>query len=298
MFEGLSAFPPTPTDETGKVDTVSVARLAERLAAEKVDSIGLLGSTGGYAFLTREERRRAVEAAANAVGNRVPLLVGVGAMRTDEAQALARDAAGCGASALLLAPVSYTPLAEEEVYQHFAAVAGATNLPLVIYNNPTTTRFTFSGDLIERLSQLPTIVSVKMPLPANGGFVEEIASLRSRLPAAFAVGYSGDWGAREALLAGADTWYSVVAGLLPKPALALTRAAQKGNAVEAARIDKGFEPLWQLFQAHGSFRVMYAVGAILGLFEAAPPRPVLPISEDAKNRVEAALVHLASITEI
>lgn len=298
MFEGLSAFPPTPADDAGRVDTAAVSRLGERLAVAQVGSIGLLGSTGGYAFLTREERRRAVEAAASAIASRVPLLVGVGALRTDEAQALAKDAADAGASGLLLAPMSYTPLTEEEVYQHFAAVAGTTDLPLVIYNNPTTTRFTFSAPLIERLSKLPTIAAVKMPLPAEGKFAQEIADLRARLPDTFSIGYSGDWGAREALLAGADAWFSVVGGLLPKPALALTRAAQESNAAEAERIDGGFEPLWQLFKQHGSFRVMYALGSLLGLFEAAPPRPVLPISAGVKAQVEAALAHLASVTEL
>lgn len=295
MFEGLSAFPPTPTDKTGRVDIHAVGRLTERLADAKVDSIGLLGSTGAYAFLTRDERRRTIEAAAATVANRVPLLVGVGALRTDDAEALARDAAKSGASGLLLAPMSYTPLTEEEVYRHFAAVAETTDLPLVIYNNPSTTRFTFSVALIERLAQLPTIVSVKMPLAADGKFAQEISDLRAKLPAAFSIGYSGDWGAKEALLAGADAWFSVVAGLLPKPALALTRAARSGNADEAEKVNSAFQPLWQLFQAHGSFRVMYALGSLLGLFEAVPPRPVLPISDAAKAQVEAALAHLASV---
>src|SRR3954463_6216345 len=116
-----------------------------------VDSIGLLGSTGTYAYLTRAERRRAVEAAAGCLGGRVPLIVGVGALRTDDAQDLARDAAAAGADGLLLAPVSYTPLTEEEVFQHFVSVAGATSLPLCIYNNPSTTPFTFSNAPVERL---------------------------------------------------------------------------------------------------------------------------------------------------
>ncbi len=64
MFHGLSAFPITPADPHGHVDTDALVRLVQRLAAAEVDSIGLLGSTGTYAYLTRAERRRAVEAAA------------------------------------------------------------------------------------------------------------------------------------------------------------------------------------------------------------------------------------------
>jgi 4-hydroxy-tetrahydrodipicolinate synthase len=89
-------------------------------------------------------------------------------MRTDDAIALAQDAEGAGANALLLAPGSYTPLTDKEVFQHFFAVAASTDLPLCIYNNPGTTHCTFSVGLLERLSKLPNIAAVKMPLPANG----------------------------------------------------------------------------------------------------------------------------------
>ncbi len=93
----------------------------------------------------------------------MPLLVGVGALRTDHAEQLARDAEEAGADALLLAPVSYIPLTQEEVYRHFTAVAAATGLPLVIYNNPTATKFTFGIKLIEKLAEVPTIARSKCP---------------------------------------------------------------------------------------------------------------------------------------
>ncbi|KQZ62972.1 dihydrodipicolinate synthase [Rhizobium sp. Root149] len=292
MFEGLSAFPTTPTNADGEVDAVALARVLDRLAEAKVGSIGLLGSTGAYAYLSREERRRAVEAAKDSIGERVPLLVGVGALRTDHAQQLARDAEAAGADALLLAPVSYAPLTQEEVYQHFVSVSNATGLPIVIYNNPTTTRFQFSLDLIQKLAIIPNIAAIKMPLPGETAFADEIRSLRALAPSGFSIGYSGDWGAADGLLAGADAWYSVVAGLLPQPALALTQAAIAGDRAEAERLNAMFEPLWSLFKEFGSFRVMYAIGSLLGLFEAEPPRPVLPVPASARPRIEAALDEL------
>jgi 4-hydroxy-tetrahydrodipicolinate synthase len=292
MFEGLSAFPTTPTNADGEVDAVALARVLDRLAEAKVGSIGLLGSTGAYAYLSREERRRAVEAAKESIGERVPLLVGVGALRTDHAQQLARDAEAAGADALLLAPVSYAPLTQEEVYQHFVSVSNATGLPIVIYNNPTTTRFQFSLDLIQKLAIIPNIAAIKMPLPGETAFADEIRSLRALAPSGFSIGYSGDWGAADGLLAGADAWYSVVAGLLPQPALALTQAAIAGDRAEAERLNAMFEPLWSLFKEFGSFRVMYAIGSLLGLFEAEPPRPVLPVPASARPRIEAALDEL------
>src|SRR3954470_20673185 len=207
IYRGLSAFPITPADAEGRVDTAALVRLVERLAAARVDSICLLGSTGTYAYLGRAERRRAVEAAAGCLRGKIPLIVGVGALRTDAAQDLARDAAAAGANGLLLAPVSYTPLTDEEVFQHFAAVAGASDLPLCIYNNPSTTHFSFSDELIARLAWVPRIVAVKNPAPAPTEAKAQIEVLRAQLPADFVVGYSGDWHSANAILAGGVAWY-------------------------------------------------------------------------------------------
>ncbi|WP_349957664.1 dihydrodipicolinate synthase family protein [Rhizobium sp. ZPR3] len=292
LFTGLSAFPITPTDTSGRLDIAALTRLLERIRLAGADSIGLLGSTGGYAFLSRDERRRAVQATIASVGGKIPVIVGVGALRTDEAQALARDAKAAGADGLLLAPVSYTPLLEEEVYQHFVAVAEAGDLPLCIYNNPGTTKFTFSDGLIARLAKVANIVAVKMPLPQRGDFKEEMSRLRQETPKGFAIGYSGDWGAAAGLLAGSDAWYSVVAGLLPAEALALTRAAQAGDTAEVERLDQKFQPLWNLFKEFGSFRVMYAIAEALDLCRVDPPRPILPLSAAEKPRVKSALDHI------
>ncbi len=291
-FFGLSAFPLTPADESGRVDTAALQGLLARLVAAKASSIGLLGSTGTYMYLTREERRRAVAAAVECVAGRLPIIVGVGALRTDEAGALACDAATAGADALLLAPVSYTPLTEEEVFRHFSTVAAATDLPLCIYNNPSTTHFTFSENLLSRLADVPNIAAVKMPLPREMGFSGELARLRNRTPADFAIGYSGDWGAADALLSGADAWYSVVGGLFPNAAAALVEASTQGDQAKAARIDAMFGPLWDLFKTHGSLRVMYAAADLLGLSAAVPPRPVLPLGSEILPAVEAAIAAL------
>lgn len=298
LFHGLSAFPLTPTDAHGRVQTDALCILLERIAAAGADSVGLLGSTGSYTYLTRSERRRAVEAAVGCVKGRTPIIVGVGALRTDEAVALAKDAEEAGADGLLLAPVSYAPLTEHEVHQHVLAVVEATVLPLCLYNNPTTTRFTFSEGLIAELAQVPDIAAVKMPLPADGDFAGELRRLRSMAPKGFAIGHSGDWGATDALLAGSDAWFSVVAGLLPEPALRLTRAAQAGDVAEAKRLNAAFAPLWEAFRECGSYRTMYAVADALSLGRFEPPRPVLPVGPEVRARVDEALDQLTTLAPI
>jgi dihydrodipicolinate synthase/N-acetylneuraminate lyase len=195
LIRGLSAFPITPQSADGVVDLLALRHLVQRLIDAEVESIGLLGSTGTYAFLSRAERRRAVQAAvdciadakkaaagADATGGRggggggggsrsswPVLLVSVSHVRTDRAILLARDALECGADAGLLSPISYNPLTEREVAAHYAAVAGAVpGLPLVIYDNPSTTKFTFSPALVGRLArELPTVVGLKTSSPAT-----------------------------------------------------------------------------------------------------------------------------------
>jgi 4-hydroxy-tetrahydrodipicolinate synthase len=292
MFRGLSAFPLTPADPQGHVETGDLVRLVERLAAAEVDSVGLLGSTGTYPYLTRAERRRAVEAAARCLGGRVPLIVGVGALRTDDAQDLARDAEAAGAAGLLLAPVSYTPLTEEEVFQHFVAVAEAASLPICIYNNPGTTHFTFSDALVERLAKVPGITALKNPAPPPAEARARHEALRARVPGTFAIGYSGDWNAADAVLAGGEAWYSVVGGLLPVPTMKLLRAARAGDGAEVARWNARFQPLWDLFKELSSLRVMYAAADLLGICRTRPPRPILPLPPAAYQRVAAALERL------
>lgn len=289
LFQGLSAFPLTPISEDGVVDTDSLSILLERLVTAQVDSIGLLGSTGIYAYLDRHERNRAVATAVEVVNGRIPLIVGVGSLRTDWSKQFAQEAEKAGADGLLLAPVSYTPLTAYEVEEHFNVIAGATALPLCIYNNPGTTHFSFTPELLARLSHIKTIAAVKMPLPADGDFASEISVLRDASASGFSIGYSGDWGCSHALLAGADAWYSVVAGLLPVQALILANAAQSANQERFEAVNKAFEPLWVLFKRYGSLRVMYVIADILGLTVGNPPAPVKRIPGNISDAVASAM---------
>jgi len=292
MFTGLSAFPLTPADTNSVVQMDQLQRLVSRLEGTGVSSVGLLGSTGTYMFLTRAERLRAVTAAREALTD-LPLIVGVGAMRTDEAMALAQDAEIAGADALLMAPVSYNPLSEEEAFQHYSAVAGATGLQICIYNNPGTTSFSFSKDLLVRLSGIANFKAVKMPLAAGGDFARELADLRSALPGDLEIGYSGDWGLANALLGGARSFYSSIAGTLPEPLVALSEACLAGNVKEARALDRQLAPLWELCKAHGNLRVAYCLAQELGLVTTSLPRPLLDLEGTDRDEVRSVLVGLA-----
>jgi 4-hydroxy-tetrahydrodipicolinate synthase len=285
VFSGLSAFPLTPASPAGEVRVDDLRGLVRAIEDGGADSVGLLGSTGTYMFLTRAERRRAVAAAVGEARS-IPVMVGVGALRTDDARDLAQDAAREGASGLLLAPVSYSPLTDEEVFQHFAVVASATDVPICIYDNPTTTHFAFKPELVARIAELPTVAAIKLPLPEGGDLAGELDALRRAAPG-LSIGYSGDWGCKDALLAGADCWYSVAGGLFTARAVALAKAARAGSRPDADRHHDAFGPLWDLFREQGGLRVMYAAANLLGRTNA--PLPILPLAGEALRRVEAAI---------
>ncbi len=278
MFTGLSAFPLTPLDEAGAVDEPAFERLVSRLAEAGVDSIGALGSTGSYAYLRRDERARVARLAVGAAAG-VPVMIGIGAVRTEHVVAHAHDAQAAGASAVLLAPVSYQALTEDEVYGLYADATAELSVPLCVYDNPATTRFAFSDDLHARVAALGGVRAIKLPGEHAG---HRISALRPRVRENVALGFAGDQFAAGALGAGADVWFSVLGGLFPDLALAIMR---EGDTA-ADRL----EPVWALFRRYGSVRVMATAAALLGLAgERNLPRPLRLLGGDARTELEAAL---------
>lgn len=291
---GLSAFPLTPLVDD-RVDEEAFVTLVKRLAAAKVDSITALGSTGSYAYLSADERALAAQLAVEHAGD-IPVFVGIGALRTSQVLAHAAAAERAGAAGLLLAPMSYQPLADDDVFALFRTVTEFTELPVIVYDNPGTTHFTFSLGLYERLAQLPGIASIKIPgVPANPQEAREhVARIRSVLPGHVTIGVSGDVSAATGLTAGCDAWYSVIAGILPGPALTITRAAQQGRAADALAESERLTPLWELFaELGGSFRVVAAIAEHLGLAtRSCIPLPLLGLDETNRARLAAVLGRL------
>lgn len=280
---GLIAFPITPSQD-GIVDTDALSHLLEPLVAAGVDAVGLLGSTGSYPYFSRAQRRRAVAAAAECLAGRVKLMVGVGATATTAAVGMTQDALAAGAAFGLLAPVSYAPLTAREVVGLFEDVA-RVGLPLCVYDNPRNTQFAVTPEVLSHLARIDGVVAVKSPAPPQDQAAGALAALRGVVPAGFSVGFSVDWHAAAALRAGGDAWYSVLAGLYPRLCLELTTAASAADETALSALSKRLEPVWALFRAHGSYRVMHTLAARRGIPGAAPPRPVLPLAGEAAREV-------------
>ena len=294
MFTGLSAFPLTPMNEQG-VDEGAFTRLVEQLVAAKVDSIGALGSTGSYAYLSRIERSRVTQLAVEAAGN-VPVMVSIGSLRTRDVLLLAEDAQKAGVKALLLPPVSYQKLSAEDVFSLYETVTANISVPLCLYDNPGTTHFEFTDELHGRIARLPNVHSMKIPgVPeAPDQARARVDRLRALSPEHVTIGVSGDAFAATGLNAGCEVWYSVIGGLFPKTALSITRAALSGNAEEATRLSESLKPLWALFtQFGGSFRVVATAAELRG-FTHSPslPLPLRTISGAGRQQIAAVIDEL------
>lgn len=291
MFTGLSAFPLTPVKQDG-IDEAAFIRLVERLAIAGVDSIGVLGSTGNYAYLSHAERARVTRLAIAHAGN-VPVMVGISALRTRDVLALAEDAQAAGAHGVLLAPMSYQALSEEEVYGLYQDVCAQLSVPLCIYDNPGTTRFTFTDELHGRIAALPNVASIKIPgVPKSPAVAKErVERLKAAIPSHMTIGVSGDAMAATGLNAGCDAWYSVMGGLFPEAALAITRAAQAGDKAEAQHLSLQLQPLWELFSQHGgSLRVVASAAELLGVVEApCLPAPLKALEGNARRHLATLL---------
>lgn len=290
MFSGLSAFPLTPLNETA-IDESSFVRLITRLSDAKVDSICALGSTGNYAYLTRAERARVAQLTVQHADT-VPVIIGISALRTRDVLDLAHDAQKAGAKGVLLAPMSYQKLSEDEVFGLFETVTRSISVPLCVYDNPATTHFEFTDALHGRIAQLANVGSIKIPaVPTDPkAALTRVERLRALIPAHVTIGVSGDASAAAGLNAGCDAWYSVIAGLFPQFCMAITRAAQAGNASEASRLSDQLAPLWALFQKYGSLRVTATAAEICGLTDTPSlPLPIKPLDKEARQGLAALL---------
>lgn len=293
MFKGLCAFPLTPMDESG-TDDRAYLQLINRLISANVDSICVLGSTGNYAYLPREERARLIRLATEVTGS-VPVMTSIGAMRTRDVLYAAEDAQNAGAKALLLAPVSYQKLTDEEVFSLYQTVAQSVSVPLCVYENPGTTHFNFSDELLIRLAQLPATGSIKLSggYPDKESYLKRIRKLRAALPERVSLGISGDAFAAPAFNAGCDTWFSVTGGLFPQTAMNITHKALNGMSDEAVSYSLALEPLWDLFRQYGSLRVMAAAAATLGLAaEICLPLPITMPDGEARYKISQVLHRL------
>ncbi|WDF34752.1 dihydrodipicolinate synthase family protein [Arthrobacter agilis] len=274
-FTGLIAYPITPFLEDGSVAVQELRGLVDALVPTGVDGLTVLGSSGSFAYLDRAERRLVARTAIETVAGRVPVAVGISAVGTREVLEAAVDAEAAGAAGLVLSPVSYVPLTDDEVMAQVRAVCAESGLPVCLYNNPGTTQFDYSLPVVAELATVPRVVAFKDTAPDAATFNARHDELAGLVPAGFSHGVSGD-----ALMmtgeVGADAWHSGPAALLPAYYARLRSAVVAGERQETERVRQVLAPLVDHVAGLRKISGLHLLARACGIAAGDPRPPLLP----------------------
>lgn len=238
MFEGLMPAMVTPFDERGELDLAATEAIVERFIEAGVSGISPLGSTGEASHLTTGERKRFAEEVVRIVGGQVPVVVGGGATGTRETVEIARHAQETGADAVLVVSPFYWKVGEEGLFRHFATVAEAVDIPVVVYNLPMLTGIDLSPALIGRLAEAyPNVVGVKDTVTEYNHVVAVLQSVKPQRPH-FSVMCGWEDLILPSLLAGADGSICAFANVAPELFVGLVEAARSGDLTRAAELHR------------------------------------------------------------
>jgi 4-hydroxy-tetrahydrodipicolinate synthase len=245
------------------------------------------GSTGEFATLSQEEHKRIISAAVDQVNGRVPLLAGTAHCATRYTIEMSKYAEDAGVDGLLIVPPYYSKPNDTEIYDHYAAIACAVNVPIMIYNNPFTSKVDLKPELIEKLSKLPNVTHVK----ESSSDVTRIWKIRKLTNDKLTIFCGADNLAFESFVMGAKGWICVIANLLPKECASLYKLAvlQRDNE-RASKLYSELLPLCNLFEDTGMFAGLSKAGLdILGKTGREPRKPMRAPSQSEVDQLRLIL---------
>jgi dihydrodipicolinate synthase len=281
----------TPMREDGSVHYEQFQRLIDWHVANGTDAIVAVGTTGESTTLSVPEKIEVIEAAIRFADGRIPVIAGTGVNSTSEAIELSRAAVGSGAYATLSVVPYYNKPPQEGIYRHFAAIAEAADIPMIVYNVPGRTVVNMNNDTVLRLAEIPNIIGIK----EASGDIGRMVELLNRMPEDFAV-YSGDDPTgMAAMLCGAHGVITVAGNVAPKLFADMCRAALTGNLAEARALNAKLVPLYQEMFCEPSPAAPKWALEKLGLCSRAVRLPMVSLSEVGQARVNAALQKLQLI---
>jgi len=284
-FKGIIAYPITPFDKNEKVDIPLFKKLVEKLIASGSHGIAPLGSTGVLPYLTDEEKEAVTEATINQVNGRVPVLVGVSNLTTERTIYHAKFAEKAGATAVMIIPMSYWKLTDDEIVQHYDAVAKQISIPIMAYNNPATGGVDMSPSLLKRLLQIPNVTMIK----ESTGDVQRMHYLRKELGKEVAFYNGSNPLALAAFAAGASGWCTAAPNLIPKQNLQLYEAITKNDLMLAQKVFYEQIDLLKFIVNKGLPRAIKAGLNILGEEGGNLRSPLKPLTDNEVKELETML---------
>ncbi len=291
MFRGSITALVTPMRD-GKVDEKAFGDFVEWQITEGTNGLVPVGTTGESPTLSHEEHRRVVTLCVEVANGRVPVMAGAGSNNTAEAVSLARHAEEAGAQGVLVVTPYYNKPNQEGLYQHFRAVAGATGLPLYIYNIPPRSVIDMSVETMARLfADCPTVKGVK-DATANLARV----SLQREACGPDFVQLSGEDATALGFNAhGGVGCISVTANVAPKLVSEFQAACLAGDYAKALEYQDKLMPLHRaLFLEPNPTGAKYAL-SVLGRLANEVRLPLVPIGPATSKEIEAAMAHAGLI---
>jgi 4-hydroxy-tetrahydrodipicolinate synthase len=288
MFSGTFTALVTPFKKD-EVDAEAFERLIEAQIAGGVSGIVPVGTTGDSPTLSCGERHHVVELAVEITHGRCKVIAGTGSNSTRDAVAHTKEAEAIGVDGALLVAPYYNKPSQEGLFRHFAAIAEATSLKLVLYNIPGRCAGDIEADTVVRLAeQFPNIVTIK----EAAGRVDRVSELVRRAPKNFTV-LSGDDSLTLPFLAvGAAGVVSVASNLFPKEISRLVSLFLEGKAADAQAVHQKFFPLFRdLFIEPNPVPVKTALGW-RGAMSADVRLPLTPMSQANAARLRQTLGEL------
>jgi 4-hydroxy-tetrahydrodipicolinate synthase len=284
----------TPFTATGAVDEAALRRLVRRQLEEAIHFLVPCGTTGESPTLSLAERRRVVELVVEEVAGRVPVAAGAGGYDTREVVEAAREMRAAGATALLSVTPYYNKPTPEGLFQHYAAIAEATPLPLIVYNVPGRTGCNVDSATLARIATLPTVVAVK----EASGNISQIAEICHRLPPEFVVLSGDDAITLPAMAVGARGVISVASNEVPGEMSRMVEAAARNDFAAAREIHRRLLPLMMVNFAESNPGPVKAALALMGRIEERYRLPMVPVRPETRARIAAVLRDLGLAVEV
>ena len=242
-WQGVFPAITTQMQRDGSLDLEGTARHAEALIASGITGLVFLGSLGENQTLSGEEKRLVMREMVKAVRGRIPVLSGVAESSTAEAARYLRDCEKLGADGgMVLPPMSYRSPDPAERLAHFRAVAAATGLPLMIYNNPISYGNELTPEMFAQLASVQNFIAIK----ESSGDTRRITDLRNLLGDRYALFTGVDDLVLESAVLGIDGWVAGTGIAFPAENQWLWELMQAGEWAKARELYRWFTPLLHL----------------------------------------------------
>lgn len=288
-LHGVFPYLPSPIDAAGTVKDEVLARLCELLIGAGVHGLTPLGSTGEFAYLGFEQKKRVVEVTVEAAGGRVPVVAGVAATTTGEAVRQAATWAQIGCDGVLAVLEAYFPLPDAAVEGYFRAIAEAVDLPVVLYTNPQFQRVDLTLPVIERLARIPNVGYLKDASTNTG----RLLTIMNRVGGDLRIFSASAHVPAAVMLLGGKGWMAGPACLVPRQSVRLYELCRSGRWAEAMALQRGLWRVNEVFARH-ALAACIKGGLELQGFEVGEPLPPQPaLSEAGREEVQSVLDEVA-----